>query len=227
MANICVVGGAGYVGLTTGACFSDLGNSVVGLDRHEERIANLRRGIMPIFEPGLEEMVGRNQDAGRLRFTTDYDDALASADFAFIAVDTPSDVDGGADLDRLREAAASIARAMRRPLIIVNKSTVPVGAGDLVAEIVERNRTSDWPFWVVSNPEFLQEGTAIHDCLHPDRIILGALDRSAAERVAELYQSLNAPTLITDLRTAEMIKYASNSLLATKISFLNEIAALC
>ncbi len=227
MANICVVGGAGYVGLTTGACFADLGNTVVCLDKNRERIANLQRGIMPIFEPGLEEMVGRNRDAGRLRFTDDYADALAAAEFAFIAVDTPPDLDGGADLDRLREAASSIAQVMRQPLIIVNKSTVPVGAGDLVATIVERDRKVNVPFWVVSNPEFLREGTAIQDCLNPDRIILGASDERAAQRVAELYQSLKAPILITDLRTAEMIKYASNSFLATKISFINEIAAIC
>src|SRR5262245_52458979 len=145
MANICVVGGAGYVGLTTGACFADLGNSVVCLDLNAERIASLRRGTLPIFEPGLEEMVARNQEAGRLRFTTDYDDALAEAEFAFIAVDTPSDLDGGADLDHLRAAATSIGRAMRRPIIIVNKSTVPVGAGVLVADIVERSQPRPIP----------------------------------------------------------------------------------
>ncbi len=227
MANICVVGGAGYVGLTTGACFADLGNTVVCLDLNRERVASLQRGIMPIFEPGLEEIVIRNRDAGRLRFTDDYVDALDSAEFAFIAVDTPPDLDGGADLDHLRDAAASIARHMRYPLIIVNKSTVPVGAGDLVSNIVEANRTVDVPFWVVSNPEFLREGTAIQDCWNPDRIILGASDEGAAKRVAELYQSLKATILITDLRTAEMIKYASNSFLATKISFINEIAAIC
>lgn len=227
MANICVVGGAGHVGLTTGAYFADLGNSVVGLDLNGERVASLQRGIIPIFEPGLEEIVVRNRDAGRLRFTTDYDDALKSAEFAFIAVDTPADLDGGADLDHLRDAAASIARHMRSPLIIVNKSTVPVGAGDLVSTIVEAHRSVDVPFWVVSNPEFLREGTAVQDCWHPDRTILGASDERAARRVAELYQSINAPILITDLRTAEMIKYASNSFLATKISFINEIAAIC
>ena len=227
MANICVIGGAGYVGLTTGTCFADLGNSVVCLDVNREKIENLRRGVLPIYEPGLEEMVARNQEAGRLRFTVDYAEALGDAEFAFIAVDTPSDLDGGADLNHLREAAAEIARAMRRPLIIVNKSTVPVGAGDLVAGIVAENRTESIPFSVVSNPEFLREGTAIQDCLNPDRIILGASDRVAAERVADLYRSLKAPILITDLHTAEMIKYASNSFLATKISFINEMAAIC
>ena len=227
MANICVIGGAGYVGLTTGTCFADLGNSVICLDLNLAKVANLRRGILPIYEPGLEEMVSRNQDAGRLAFTDDYAEALAEAEFAFIAVDTPSDLDGGADLKHLKEAAAAVARAMRRPLIIVNKSTVPVGAGDLVADIVERNRASNIPFSVVSNPEFLQEGMAIRGCLNPDRIILGASDRLAAERVAQLYQTLKAPILITDLHTAEMIKYASNSFLAAKISFINEIAAIC
>ncbi|HLG50965.1 MAG TPA: UDP-glucose/GDP-mannose dehydrogenase family protein [Chloroflexota bacterium] len=226
MANICIVG-TGYVGLTTGACFADLGNRVICLDIDREKIANLKRGILPIYEPGLEEMVSRNREAGRLFFTDSYDEGLAEAEFAFIAVDTPPDLDGGADLLHLREAAASIARAMRRPLIVVNKSTVPVGAGDLVADIIARQRVVDVPFSVVSNPEFLREGTAIHDCLNPDRIILGATDRAAAERVARLYQALKAPILITDLHTAEMIKYASNSFLATKISFINEIAAIC
>src|SRR5437016_5915794 len=153
MAEICIVGGAGYVGLTTGACFADLGNDVVCLDLNSERIANLRRGILPIFEPGLEEIVARNQVAGRLRFTDDYADGLAKAEFAFSAVDTPSDLDGGADLDHLRAAAASIARTMRQPLIIINKSTVPVGAGVMVADIVERNQPAPIPFQVVSNPE--------------------------------------------------------------------------
>jgi UDPglucose 6-dehydrogenase len=227
MANICVIGGAGYVGLTTGACFADLGNDVVALDLNAEKVARLNAGILPIYEPGLEEIVARNVEAGRLRFTTNYSDALAEAEFAFITVDTPSDLDGGADLKSLRLAARGIAREMTRPLVIVNKSTVPVGAGDLVTEIVEREQCQPIPFAVVSNPEFLREGTAVRDCLHPDRIILGARDRQVAERVAVLYRSLNAPVLITDLHTAEMIKYASNSFLAAKISFINEIAAIC
>jgi UDPglucose 6-dehydrogenase len=172
-------------------------------------------------------LVARNQEAGRLRFTTAYDDALTEAEFAFIAVDTPSDLDGGADLDHLRAAATSIGRAMRRPLIIVNKSTVPVGAGVLVADIVERCQPRPIPFHVVSNPEFLAEGSAVRDCLNPDRIVLGSSERAAAERVADLYRTLKAPILITDLYTAEMIKYASNSFLATKISFINEIAEIC
>ncbi|HEX5414385.1 MAG TPA: UDP-glucose/GDP-mannose dehydrogenase family protein [Chloroflexota bacterium] len=227
MANICVIGGAGYVGLTTGACFADLGNTVVGLDINHERVAQLQKGILPIYEPGLEELVQRNLAAGRLRFSADYADALGDAEFAFITVDTPSSIDGGADLNSLRSAAEQIARTMRRSLIIVNKSTVPVGAGDLVTTLVEQHRERDVEFRVVSNPEFLQEGLAVHGCLHPDRIILGSADRAAAEQVAELYQTLNAPILITDLRTAEMIKYASNSFLAAKISFINEIAAIC
>ena len=227
MANICVIGGAGYVGLTTGACFADLGNTVVGLDINRERVAQLQKGILPIYEPGLEEQVQRNLAAGRLRFTADYSDALADAEFAFITVDTPSSIDGGADLNSLRSAAEQIAKTMRKPLIIVNKSTVPVGAGDLVTTIVEQNRRAHVSFHVVSNPEFLREGSAVRDCLNPDRIILGSAERTAAERVAVLYETLNAPIMITDLRTAEMIKYASNSFLATKISFINEIAAMC
>lgn len=227
MANLCVVGGAGYVGLTTSACFAELGHSVVCLDVNAEKIANLKRGILPIFEPDLAELVQRNQLAGRLRFTTDYADALAVADFAFVTVDTPSGPDGGANLDRLRAAATSIGRVMQRPLIVVNKSTIPVGSGDLVTQIIERNRPDGVPFGVVSNPEFLREGSAVHDCFHPDRIVLGASDRALAKRVAELYHAIDAPVLITDLHTAEMIKYASNSFLAAKISFINEIASIC
>ncbi|HUX87198.1 MAG TPA: UDP-glucose/GDP-mannose dehydrogenase family protein, partial [Chloroflexota bacterium] len=227
MANICIVGGGGYVGLTTGACFADLGNSVVCLDVNREKVANLQAGLLPIYEPGLEEIVVRNRDAGRLRFTTSYEDALAEAEFAFITVDTPPDPDGSADLLHLRQASLAIARAMHQPLIIVNKSTVPVGAGDLVTEIVSHNRTVLAPFSVVSNPEFLREGSALHDCLHPDRIILGSDEPATAYRVAELYKALQAPVVVTDRRTAEMIKYASNSFLATKISFINEIAAIC
>ncbi len=223
--------GVGYVGLVTAACLADLGNDVVGLDADQGRIDLLRRRQIPIYEPGLEELVGRNVAAGRLTFTTDYSEALASADFAFIAVGTPTGVDGEADMHHVRAAAEGIARAMRKPLIVVNKSTVPVGSGDWVAAIVQRaqaQRGGDLaPFEVVSNPEFLREGSAIHDFQNPDRIVLGSSSPEAAEKVATLYQPLRAPVLITDLRTAEMIKYASNSFLATKISFINEMATIC
>ncbi len=226
MKQICVVG-VGYVGLVTAACFADLGNRVIALDINEERIAGLKRGIMPIYEPGLEELVKRNVKAGRLSFTTSYKEALDGTEFAFIAVGTPSGVDGEADLRYVKAAAISIAQNMTAPLIIINKSTVPVGTGDWVAEIVRRHQPRPIPFSVVSCPEFLREGSAISDFMNPARTVLGSLDREAAERVAQLHLPLRAPIMITDLRTAEMIKYASNAFLATKISFINEIANIC
>jgi len=224
--RICVVG-VGYVGLVTGASFADLGNSVVGLDINADRIENLNCGILPIYEPGLEEIVKRNIAAGRLRFTTSYARALAGAEFAFIAVGTPEGVDGEADLQYVRQAAESIAGHMTGPLIIVNKSTVPVGTGDWVADVVRASQNASISFSVVSCPEFLREGSAIQDFLNPSRIVLGSLDREAAYKVADLHLSLRAPIVVTDLRTAEMIKYASNAFLATKISFINEIANIC
>ncbi|NOZ29116.1 MAG: UDP-glucose/GDP-mannose dehydrogenase family protein [Chloroflexi bacterium] len=226
MKVICVIG-AGYVGLVTGTCFADLGNRVTCVDIDEEKIEKLRAGIMPIYEPGLEEMVRRNQAAGRLSFTTSYAEGLKDAEFVFIAVGTPAGVDGEADLRYVRMAAESIARHMDHPLIIINKSTVPVGTGDWVADIIRRHQPQPIPFSVVSNPEFLREGSAIQDFLNPDRVVLGSLDPEAAERVAQLHLPLRAPIIVTDLRTAEMIKYASNAFLATRISFINEIASIC
>jgi UDPglucose 6-dehydrogenase len=226
MRNITVVG-VGYVGLVTGTCFADLGNRIVCLDIQEERIANLKQGILPIYEPGLEEMVSRNVKAGRLSFTTSYADGVRDAEFAFIAVGTPSDVDGEADLQYVRAAAEAVAEVMDHPLIIVNKSTVPVGTGDWVADIIKGKQKTPVPFSVVSCPEFLREGSAITDFMNPDRIVLGSLDREAANRVAELHLPLRTTLVVTDLRTAEMIKYASNAFLATKISFINEIASVC
>ncbi|MDH7487388.1 MAG: UDP-glucose/GDP-mannose dehydrogenase family protein [Anaerolineae bacterium] len=226
MKVICVIG-AGYVGLVTGTCFADLGNRVTCVDINEEKIATLNAGRMPIYEPGLEEMVLRNVKAGRLFFTTSYAEGLKDAEFVFIAVGTPSGVDGEADLQYVRMAAESIAEHMDHPLIIINKSTVPVGTGDWVADIIRRKRPDGPDFAVVSNPEFLREGSAIGDFLNPDRVVLGSLDPEAAERVAQLHLPLRAPIVITDLRTAEMIKYASNAFLATRISFINEIASIC
>jgi len=224
--NIAVIG-VGYVGLITGACFADLGNRVVCLDINEEKIEKLKRGIMPIYEPGLEELVERNVRAGRLSFTTSYAEAIRDAEFAFIAVGTPEGVDGEADLRYVQMAAESIADVLDHPVIIVNKSTVPVGTGDWVADIVRARRGNSVPFSVVSCPEFLREGSAISDFMHPDRVILGSLDREAAEKVAQLHLPLRTTLVITDLRTAEMIKYASNAFLATRISFINEIANIC
>jgi len=224
--KICVIG-AGYVGLVTGTCFADLGNLVTCIDINEKKIARLKAGEMPIYEPGLEEMVCRNAQAGRLRFTTSYEEGLTEAEFVFIAVNTPMGSEGEADLSYVRAAARSIAETMDHPLIIVNKSTVPIGTGDWVAEIVTRHQPQPVEFAVVSNPEFLREGSAVHDFMYPDRIVLGSLNSEAAERVAQLYLSLRAPIMITDLRTAEMIKYASNAYLANRISFINEIANIC
>jgi UDPglucose 6-dehydrogenase len=226
MRNITVVG-VGYVGLVTGTCFADLGNRIVCLDVQEERIANLKKGILPIYEPGLEEMVARNVKAGRLSFTTSYAEGVKEAEFVFICVGTPSDVDGEADLRYVRAAAESVADVMDHSLIIVNKSTVPVGTGDWVADIVKARQKTPVPFSVVSCPEFLREGSAITDFMNPDRIVLGSLDREAAESVAHLHLPLRTTLVVTDLRTAEMIKYASNAFLATKVSFINEIANIC
>jgi UDPglucose 6-dehydrogenase len=226
MKQICVIG-VGYVGLVTGACFADLGNKVIALDINEQRIENLKKGILPIYEPGLEELVHRNVKAGRLSFTTSYAEAVKGAEFAFIAVGTPSGVKGEADLQYVESAAKSIAKNMTTPLIIINKSTVPVGTGDWVADIVKRAQPKPMDFSVVSCPEFLREGSAIGDFMQPHRTVLGSTDKDAANKVAQLHLPLRAPIVITDLRTAEMIKYASNAFLATKISFINEIADIC
>ena len=226
MKQICVIG-VGYVGLVTAACFADLGNRVVALDVDEQRVENLKKGIMPIYEPGLKELVDRNTKARRLSFTTSYADGLQGAEFAFIAVGTPSGVDGNADLQYVDSAARSIAQNMTAPLIIINKSTVPIGTGDWVADIVKSAQATPIDFAVVSCPEFLREGSAIGDFMSPHRTVIGSLDRDAASKVAQLHLPLRAPIVITDLRTAEMIKYASNAFLATKISFINELADLC
>ncbi len=227
MRRICVVG-TGYVGLVTGTCFAEQGNQVACVDIDETKIKLLQSGGMPIYEPGLSELVQRNSAMGRLCFTTSYDEGMRDAEFVFIAVNTPPLAsDGGADLRYVEAAAKSIAQHLEHDLIIVNKSTVPIGTGDLVAQIVERERKTEAQFAVVSNPEFLREGSAVADCLNPDRVVLGATDRAAGEAVASLYLSLRCPIIITDLATAEMIKYASNAMLAARISFINEMAAIC
>ena len=221
------VAGTGYVGLSTGTCFADMGNKVTCIDINEEKIAMLQRGEVPIYEPGLSELITRNVKAGRLNFTTSYEEALEDAEFIFICVGTPSGVDGEADLQYVRMAAESVAKVMKSPLIIINKSTVPVGTGDWVADIVNRSRTAPVEFAVVSCPEFTREGSAIYDFMNPDRVVVGSHNQDAAEKVAQLHLPLRTRIVMTDLRTAEMIKYASNAFLATKISFINEIAAIC
>jgi UDPglucose 6-dehydrogenase len=226
MKNICVVG-VGYVGLVTAACFADLGNRVIAMDVVEEKIDGLKQGKLPIYEPGLKELVDHNLQAQRLMFTTSFSEALNDTEFVFIAVGTPMGVDGEADLHYLQAAAREIAENMTGPLVIINKSTVPVGTGDWVADIVRSYQKNPIPFSVVSCPEFLREGSAIGDFMQPYRTVLGSMDPAAAEKVAQLHLPLRAPIVITDLRTAEMIKYASNAFLATKISFINEIANIC
>ena len=226
MRKICVVG-SGYVGLVTGTCFADLGNDVTLVDIDERKIDMLLDGQMPIYEPGLAEVAQRNTEAGRMHFTTSYAEGLASAEFVFICVGTPSGVDGEADLQYVRAAAQTIAKTMDHPLIVINKSTVPVGTGDWTTEIISSKQPQPIEFAVVSCPEFLREGSAIADFMHPDRTVLGSTDPAAADTVAELYAPLDAPIVVTDLRTAEMIKYASNAFLATRISFINEISIIC
>jgi UDPglucose 6-dehydrogenase len=224
--NIAVVG-TGYVGLVTGAVFADLGNDVVCLDKDAAKIEMLRAGQMPIYEPGLEELVHRNVADGRLTFAVDLDAAVRRADIVFIAVGTPPKASGESDLTAVEEVALGIARALDRYKVIVNKSTVPVGTGDMVRDIIQRNRRRPVDFDVVSNPEFLREGSAIEDTLRPDRIVIGAPNQQVAMTLLELYAPLERPMIITDVHSAEMIKYASNSFLATKISFINAIANLC
>ena len=228
MSTICVIG-TGYVGLVTGTCLADMGNSVTCVDIVVEKIERLKRGILPIYEPGLEELVERNVEAGRLHFTTSYDEGLDNAEYIFVAVNTPTGTSqGGADMRYVESAARSIAEKLDHYAVIINKSTVPVGSGDVVSRIIRNSlKRPEVPFAVVSNPEFLREGSAVQDFQNPDRVVLGSSDPAAAQHVALLYLSLRAHIVITDLYTAEMIKYASNAFLATKISFINEIAQIC
>ena len=226
MSKVAVIG-AGYVGLTTAACLADLGNDVVVVDVDRAKIEDLQRNQVPFFEPGLSELVKRNAEGGRLKFTTSYDDAVPGAEYAIIAVSTPEGEGGEADLSYVESAANSIADAMDGPLVVVNKSTVPPLTGDMVSKVL-RNRNSKHEAQVVSNPEFLREGSAIQDFMHPDRVVVGGHDRNAAEKVAKLYEPLECPILITpNIYTAEMVKYASNAFLAARISFINEIARIC
>ena len=222
--------GTGYVGLVSGACFSEFGVEVICVDKDKSKIEKIQEGIMPIFEPGLEDLVAKNVESGRLSFTTDLPSAVKSADAVFIAVGTPSRRgDGHADLSYVYAAAEEIAEAMEGHTIIVTKSTVPVGTGSEVEEIVARVRP-DADYDVVSNPEFLREGSAIEDFMHPDRVVIGTKSERAQNVMRLLYRPLHlieTPILFTSRQTAEMIKYAANTFLATKITFINEIADLC
>ncbi|MBT9096852.1 UDP-glucose/GDP-mannose dehydrogenase family protein [Methylovulum psychrotolerans] len=224
--------GSGYVGLVTGVCLAEVGNDVLCIDVDEAKIANLRQGIVPIFEPGLEDMVKDNQRAGRLKFTTNILEAVAHGVFQFIAVGTPPDEDGGADLQYVLAVAKSIAENMMEYRVIVDKSTVPVGTADRVKAVIEQvqaARVVDVPYDVVSNPEFLKEGAAIDDFMKPDRIIIGTDNPKAEKLLKALYAPFNRnhERIITmDVRSAELTKYAANAMLATKISFMNELANL-
>ena len=225
--NICVVG-TGYVGLVTGAVFADLGNDVVCVDNVADKVAMLQAGRIPIYEPGLEELVKRNVKEGRLAFTTAYPEALPGAEVAFIAVGTPPGETGEADLSYVLKAAESIGQAMTGYCVVVNKSTVPVGSADKVREVL--SRVARHPFDVVSNPEFLKEGAAIDDFMRPDRVVVGVESEKARAVMADLYAPFTRaeqPVLFMDLRSAELTKYAANAMLATRISFMNEIATLC
>jgi UDPglucose 6-dehydrogenase len=226
--NICMVG-TGYVGLVTGACLADFGMDVVCVDKDEAKIAALQRGQIPIYEPGLEAMVSKNERAGRLRFTTDLKSSIESSLAIFIAVGTPPRPDGAPDLTFVRQVAEAVALHMNGYKVVVTKSTVPTGTGRMIEQIL-REKNGKHEFSIVSNPEFLREGSAVSDFLRPDRIVIGASDARAIEIMQEIYNPLyliETPFLVTDVASAELIKYASNGFLAVKISFINEIARLC
>ena len=227
--NIAVVG-TGYVGLVTGACFAEFGNTVACVDKDAAKIDALKAGRMPIWEPGLDDLVARNVKAGRLSFTTDLSGAVGSALVVFIAVGTPQADDGRADLSFVRDVAKAVAGNLNSYKVVVTKSTVPAGTGKMIRGILEEHRAEPHPFSVASNPEFLREGSAIEDFMRPNRIVLGTEDETATAILKDLYRPLyliETPVLVTDVVTAELIKYASNAFLATKISFINEMADLC
>ncbi len=224
--EICIVG-IGYVGLVTGACLAELGNRVFCVDSNHEKIKKLNQGVIPIFEPGLEEIVKRNFKAKRLLFSTDLSSSVNAAEIIFIAVGTPSKEDGEADLSFVENVAKEIARSARKPKIVVEKSTVPVETGKRLYELLKTNNGHRVSFEVVSNPEFLREGSAVQDFLHPDRIVIGTDSKKARQKMEELYSSLKVPLIFTDINSAELIKHASNSFLALKISYANALANVC
>lgn len=226
--DIAVIG-TGYVGLVTGAGLSDFGNDVICVDVDVRKIDALNNGVIPIYEPGLDKLVSKNVEEGRLRFTTDLSEAIRAARAIFIAVGTPPKADGSADLRYVEEVAHSIAEHMNGPKLIITKSTVPIGTGRMIEKIIESHNTGHRAS-IVSNPEFLREGSAIEDFMKPDRVVIGASDPEAAEMMKEIYaplHSLEIPFVVTNVESSELIKYAANGFLATKITFINEIATLC
>ena len=232
--KICMIG-TGYVGLVTGACFAEMGNDVICIDENAEKIRMLKEGIVPIYEPGLKEVIDRNVQGDRLRFTTDFEEGVSRCQICFIAVGTPQDKDGSADLRYVLQVARQIGGLMDGYKIIVDKSTVPVGTADKVREVVkeelEKRGLQHIEFDVVSNPEFLKEGNALQDFMRPERVIVGTDNVRTAALFRELYdpfvRTTNNPILIMDIRSAELTKYASNAFLATKVTFMNELAILC
>ncbi|ADZ09152.1 nucleotide sugar dehydrogenase [Methanobacterium lacus] len=225
--------GTGYVGLVTGACFSEMGNTVYCIDIDDGKVKNLTNGIIPIFEPGLEELVSKNVESGNLMFSTELNFGLKNSSICFIAVGTPMDEDGSADMQYVLEAAREIGQLISNDLIVVNKSTVPVGTADQVKSVIEnemKSRKVSYRVDVVSNPEFLKEGAAVSDFMRPDRVVIGSDNDAVIEVMKELYKpfTINHDRFITmDIRSAEMTKYASNAMLATRISFMNEMANIC
>lgn len=219
--------GTGYVGLSTGVSLAEIGHNVCCIDVDVKKIKQLNQAISPIYEPGLEELLVRNLASGRLRFTTSHREGLSGAEVVILAVGTPQGDDGSADLSFLEQAAKDLAVHLEQDTIVVIKSTVPVGTNDEVKRIIEANCSDDVSIRIVSNPEFLKQGSAMKDTMEADRIIIGSDDQRAAKKVEEMYRPLNVPCIVTTLRSAEMIKYASNAFLATKISFINGIANLC
>ena len=230
--NITIIG-TGYVGLVTGTCFSDMGNEVYCVDVLEEKIQSLKKGIVPIYEPGLEELIKRNYERGNLHFTTNLKEGLDNSELCFIAVGTPMGEDGSADLQYVRQVAKQIGQTIIHDIIVVDKSTVPVGTADEVKAIIQEeldNRGKDYKVCVVSNPEFLKEGNAVNDFMHPDRIIVGTDSDYASDIMAMLYEPFtknHERMIIMDIKSAEMTKYASNCMLANRISFMNEMANIC
>ena len=224
--KLCIIG-TGYVGLVTGTCFAEVGHQVVCVDNNSEKVRLLQAGGIPIYEPGLEEMVGRNVAAGRLRFTDRIADGVESSDVIFIAVPPPPLPDGSVDLSFIEGVAREIAGCLTGYRIIVDKSTVPVKTGEKVAETIKRYNRAKVDFDVVSNPEFLREGFAIDDLMHPDRIVVGVLGPRPVAAMREIYAPFDAPVIVTDINSAELIKHAANSFLALKISYINAVSVLC
>jgi len=224
--KIAVVG-IGYVGLLTGTCLADIGHIVVCIDNDEQKISEMKKGICPIFEPGLQAMMLRNQELNRLYFTQDYKEGIKDVDMIIISVGTPQKPDGAADLTYIEDSALNIGKNISKDVVIVTKSTVPVGTNRHIKKLIEFNLTSTYKVDLVSNPEFFREGHGIHDFFHGDRIVIGSDNEKSADLVREIYEPLGIPFFSTDIESAEMIKYASNAFLATKISFINEIANIC